>query len=426
MKTITAILALSVILLLGCPLFLTADSPQDVLPLGPSKYKLVIDKVQQDQITNANTGKTVTIEDIVAQTPKTDVYIIGEAHDNYLCHTFQRDFIEALFKKHPKIVVGFEFFWREDNPALEEWRQGKLTEAQLLEKVNWYERGNQPYGYTRLIMDVIKEHKIKVIGLNVPRKILRTVSRKGFANLSQEEKDLFPTLNIPNPEHEFLIKSVFGVFAAQVPMWFTNIYTAQKCWDVIMAESMRIALAKKEFKGHKGVIIAGANHVIYRLGIPFRYAKADRRARLTTITPVLLPKEGEEDEDEEAHPMMKMFAASQKPAVLYSRGIADYVFAAPQPKYHVFPIIGLSVKDQNGKLTVTRVKKKSIAEEFGIRKGDVVTQFDGVDVTTPGQFRTLLAAKGWDDSFTVQVTKKVEIKKDEDDEEKKEDDKKEV
>ncbi len=398
---------------------LPADSQEDILPLGPSKYKFIIDKIEKDQIIQTTTGKVVTLEDIINQNMNTDVFIIGEAHDNFQCHTFQRDFIETLYKKYPKIIVGFEFFWREDNEVLEQWRYSQITEGELINKTGWYKRGGQNYGYTRIIMDIIKKYKIKVIGLNVPRSILRTVSRKGFDELSEDEKKLFPTLHIPNPEHEYFIKSIFGTFAVQVPLWFKNIYTAQKCWDVIMAESMRQTLAEKKYSGYKGVIIAGSNHVAYKLGIPFRYRKADQKTKITTIVPILLPEEKKEEkkeEEEEVHPMMQMMAESLNPAAIFSRGIADYVFSAIQPEYYHFPVIGFTVELKDEKLMVTRVAKKSLAEKNGIRKGDQVTAVDGVDVTTLEQLRLLIAQKKWDDSIDLKVIKKIEIKKEEEEE----------
>jgi len=414
MKPIKAIFILLFSILMGSRFTLPADFNHDILPLGPSKYKFIIEKIEKDQVIRTETGKPVTLEDIVNQNPDTDVFIIGEAHDNYQCHTWQRDFIEALYKKYPKIIVGFEFFWREDNPILEQWRKGQLTEDEVIKKTGWYERGAQHYGYTRLVMEIIKKHQVKTIGLNVPRSILHTVSSKGFAQLSAEEKQLFPTLNIPNPEHEYFIKSIFGTFAAQVPMWFKNIYAAQKCWDVVMAESMRQFLANKEYNGYKGVIIAGSNHVAYKLGIPFRFQKAAPKAKITTIVPVLMPgeKTGEEEEEEEVHPMMKMMGDSLKPAAIFSRGIADYVFAADQPLHNYFPAIGLTIVEKNGKFVVTGVKKKSIAEKNGIAKEDQITAVDGVPITSLEQLRSLIAQKNWDDAITFGIVKKIDIKKD--------------
>lgn len=406
---------------------LTADNETDILPLGPSKYKLEIDKVEAGQIIRTDTATALSLEQLIEQNKDTDVFIIGEAHDNYDCHAFQRDFIAALVKKYPQVIVGFEFFWRQDNEWLEQWRTGQISEADLIKKTGWYERGGLNYGYTALIMDVIRQYQIKTIGVNIPRDIVRTVSRQGFDQLTPEQKKLFPTIHIPNPEHEYFIKSVFGLMAVQIPMWFTNTYDAQKCWDVVMGESMREMLAKKEYQGFKGVIIAGNNHVAYKLGIPFRYAAANKKAKIVTISPILLPQEGKKSEDGEAevHPMMKAMSANMNPAALYSRGIADYVFAAAQPLVQYYPVLGVSITQKDGKLVVSEVTKDSIAAKNGIRKGDILSALDGVDITTPEQFRTLIANKKWDDSVDIRVTKKIDLKKETVGEEKKESSKRE-
>ncbi|MCP4215036.1 MAG: PDZ domain-containing protein, partial [bacterium] len=229
---------------------------------------------------------------------------------------------------------------------------------------------------------------------------------------SEEEKKLFPTLNVANPEHEYFIKGIFGTFAVQVPFWFKNMYNAQKCWDVVMAESMRTMLAKEEYKDYKGVIIAGSNHVAYKLGIPFRYTCAEENVKLTTIVPVLLREEEPSgDGDDEMHPMMKMMGGSLAPAVTFSRGIADYVFAVPQPLVRFFPTLGVTIKEKQGKIKVTRVAKKSLAQRSGLVKGDVITAFDGVELKTIQQLRTLLAVKKWGDSVSFKVEKKIELKK---------------
>ena len=403
-------------------LFLLADdeSKQNTLPLGPSEYKFEIGQVEKDKIIETATNKVVTMADIVKNSKNSDVFIIGEAHNSYECHTFQRDFIDTLYKENPKIIVGFEFFLREDNETLESWLQGTISETELLQKAGWYKKTSFNYGYTRLVMDVIKKHKIKVIGLNIPRTILRQVSRKGYPSLSAEEKKLFPTIGIYNREHEYFIKSVFGSFAVQMPMWFTNIYNAQKCWDVIMAASMRKVLSEKKYLGYQGVIIAGSNHVAYKLGIPFRYKKTDNRAGITTIIPVYLPEEEKDSEDEDQHPMMKMMGKSLLPAAIFSRGIGDYVFSISRPEFEFFPVMGMKTRLKDGKIVVTKVDKDSIAEKNGIRKDDIILSIDGVEVTSLEQMRMTLVVKNWDDSVNIELSKRIEIKKEKKEEKKNE------
>jgi len=385
-----------------------SDNNQNLLPLGKSPHKLKIGKISEGQLLDTNSNQGIAIDQIIKASSDTDVFMIGESHNSLKCHEFQRDFIEALHKVHSQIIVGFEFFKREDNPILEMWRLGQIEEDELLKRTGWYKGTGMNYGYTRLIMQLIRKHKIKAIGLNVSRKILRRVSRQGFESLSKDEKALFPTIDILNPEHHFFIKSIFGVFALQVPKWFEGVYSAQKCWDVIMAESMGTELKKQSYKNFKGVIIAGSNHVSFGLGIPFRYQLAFPGHHITTIVPIHISDNTENKDD--SNPMMQMMKKS-KPSALFSRGIADYALAIPGKEEEKFPVLGIQVKFKDGNMIVTRVEKDSLAANRGFQKGDKIISVDNQKIESVEQFRFILAQKSWDDSLQLKSVKILKLKK---------------
>jgi aminopeptidase N len=399
------------LLILTLPGIPRAGEPQhDTLPLGESRYRYDLAKIEAGQIFETESRKVMGMSDLVDAAAASDIFVIGEFHNSMDCHLFQKRFIRALYQKYPKIVVGFEFFNREDDPLLEQWRTGEIEEEELLKRTEWYKRTALNYGYTREVMDIIREYKIPVIGLNVSREILRTVSRKGFESLSEGEKKLFPLIDVPNEQHRYLIKMVFGDFATQVPMWFENVYTAQKCWDVVMAESMRKILNKPEFRGFRGIIIAGNFHVAYGLGIPFRYRRAQKRLSLTTIVPVALGSE-EQGSSEESHPMKKMFEKQLSQTAVFSRGIGDYVFSVSLPESSYFPELGFKCKKVGDSLQVSQVSEKGFAQEYGIEKGDVIHSVDGIRVTSLEQFRLLCSLKKWDESIHIGLEKKINLRK---------------
>ncbi len=382
-----------------------AAEQQDILPLGTSPLKYRLASLEAGKLMDTASGEAIGTAAAIDRFLKTtDVFVIGESHDNFACHEFQRDFITALAERYPKLVVGFEFFERGHDGLLEQWRLGKISEDELIQQSGWYARSALNFGYTRLVLEAIRQRNLRAIGLNVPRDILHRVSTKGWESLSPGEKKLFPTLSAANPDHEYFIQTTFGDPAVRVPLWFANVYSAQKCWDVVMAESMRAVLGRREFRGYKGVIIAGSGHVAYGLGIPFRYRLAEKKARLVTVVPVKIDKK--EEKTEEENPMMKALAAGMKPAAVFSRGIADLVLAlAPEERPH-FPTTGMSGKMTPGGYEVTGVDKGSVAEKWGIRAGDVITAVDGVLLQTQEDLRRRLAVKKWDDPVQFDIRKK--------------------
>lgn len=385
-------------------------SDNDLLTIGKSKNRFDIGKIEKGQIVNTKLNKKISMEEMVKSSLKSDVFVIGEMHNSYDCHKFQADFIEALFKTYPKIIIGFEFFQRKDDPVLEKWRLGKITEDELLKETGWFEKGSYHYFYTKMIMDLAKKYKIKLAGLNIPRSILRKTSRKGFAALTKEEKKLFPTINVLNIEHRFFIQRVFGEFTMQMPpFWFNNMYSAQKIWDVVMAESM-IKVLKKN-KGYKGIIIAGNNHVVYKLGIPFRYNLSKKRAKVTTIIPVYLP-EKKEDEHAEENPMMKMMKDSVNPIAIYSRGIGDFVFLIESSGDNKFKKFGIKEDFKDNKFIVKGVTKKSSAEEYGIKKGDIIKSVNGIEIKEKGQLGFYLYKNFGKTDLVFEITKEIKKKED--------------
>jgi uncharacterized iron-regulated protein len=388
------------------------DSALDTLPIGPSPHRLEVRGLEAGKAMDTASGQEADLAALARRYRDRDVFVIGEYHDSYACHAWQRDFLEALAREQPRLVVGFEFFDREDDPALALYLEGKITEAELLQRTGWYKRGSLNFGYTRLVLEAVKRLGLKAVGLNVPRELVSRVARGGLDALPADQRALFRGAGRSHPEHEYFIRSTFGAFAVQVPLWFRNIYTAQKCWDVVMAESMRRALAGPGLRGFKGVIIAGSAHVAYGLGIPWRYRLGDRRARLLTLVPVSVAS-GKKAAGEEENPMVRALAGQLPPAALFSRGLADVVFAVAAEEKPYFADAGFGGRiNAAGQYEVDRVAKGSPAEAAGLRAGDVILAVDGAPVASLEGLRLVLSQKNWNDSLLLEVRKKMILEND--------------
>jgi uncharacterized iron-regulated protein len=401
------------ILIMTCvgSLIAADESALDALPLGPSPQRLELAMLPAGKVMETASGQEVGLTELVRRNLDHDVFVVGEYHDSHACHAWQRDFIDALAKEHPRLVVGFEFFSRDDDPALALYLEGKIGEDELLQRTGWYKRGSLNFAYTRLVLETVKRLGLQAVGLNVPRELVNRVARKGFAALTAEEKALFPGAERTLPEHEYFVRSTLGEFAVQVPLWFRNVYAAQKCWDVVMADSMRRALSRPGSKGAKGVIIAGSAHVAYGLGIPWRFRLLSPRSRVLTLVPVtVLAKK--KDSDAEENPMVKAMAGQLQPAAIFARGLADAVFAVAVEERPYFAEAGFSGRMNGaGLYEVEKVGEGTPAEKLGLRKGDIVLAVDGVPVASLSALRLLLAQKNWGDILELEVRKKISLTK---------------
>lgn len=378
-----------------------------VLPLGDKKYRYRVGKIHAGEIVRSSTGKVVDYRTIAADFKKSRLCVIGEMHDSIKCHEVQLELIKELYRSNKKLIVGFEFFKRSDNSTLKDFIDGKIDEAVLLKKTGWYKKNSYNFRYTKLVLDFLKKNRIPAVGLNVPRTILRKISRKGFNTLSKDEKKLFPGIDRPSSEHRFFITTIFGSMAVSTPAWFERIYTAQKCWDIVMADSMRKELKKR--RAYKGVVIAGANHVAYGLGIPFRYKSMDKRGGVITVMPVVVKKAASEGIGG-MHPSMKMKGKKKKPFALYGGGIGTHVFGVEEYIKPHFPEFGFRFKDEKGVIKVSRVAKNSVADGLGISKGDVIRTVCGKSFSSSEDLRKFLDSLNYGDKFSVELIKRGKIK----------------
>jgi uncharacterized iron-regulated protein len=132
-------------------------------------------------------GKKVSYEKMLKNLQKQDVVLIGELHNNPISHWLELEITQALSEKR-QLVLGAEMFERDNQAALSNYLQGKITAKGLDSSARLWK--NYKTDYAPLV-NFAKEKNLPFIATNVPRKYASQVSRGGFeslANLTSEEK----------------------------------------------------------------------------------------------------------------------------------------------------------------------------------------------------------------------------------------------
>lgn len=133
-----------------------------------------------------NQKKELRMSQALADLKKNRIVLVGEHHSNRQHHMAQLAVIRALKEAGLRVAVGLEMFRKESQPALDQWIYGEI-DAERFEKI-YYDNWNFPWQAYRKIFEYARNHKIPMIGLNVPREITRQVSRNGFKSLSPQQK----------------------------------------------------------------------------------------------------------------------------------------------------------------------------------------------------------------------------------------------
>jgi uncharacterized iron-regulated protein len=184
-------------------------------------------------ILDLNQGQKTMISEVIPELKKNRIILVGEHHSQKAHHMAQLMVIQALYQSGAEVAVGLEMFRHDSQSALDRWVAGELSENEF-ERI-YYDNWNFPYSAYRPIFEYAREKKIPLIGLNLPRKITRQVSRRGFQSLSDEEKGKLSEVACRVDEaYMKFIRKAFGGHA-HGNLNFTYFCEAQLVWDNAMA-----------------------------------------------------------------------------------------------------------------------------------------------------------------------------------------------
>ena len=225
-------------------------------------------------------GRILSLADTVKDLSKCRLVFVGEVHTNQRDHRAQLEIIRALKKSAAPVVIGLEMFRRESQPDLDRWIQGELSEKEF-EQI-YYQNWNYPYPLYKDIFLYARDHKIPMVGLNVPPEVTKQVARAGFDSLSPKQRGDLPMVTCRvEPEYLAFIRRSLAMHG-HGGLDFIRFCEAQLVWDTAMAWSLLGYLGKNPEA--TVVVVAGSGHS-WKKGIP-----AQIRQRAGLPLRVILPE----------------------------------------------------------------------------------------------------------------------------------------
>ena len=216
-----------------------------------------------DRLLRVSDGQTVSLADLVKDLSKCRLVFVGELHTTQSHHHAQLQIIRALKEAGTPVAIGLEMFRRESQPDLDRWVQGELSEKEF-EQI-YYKNWNYPYRLYKDIFLYAREHKIPMVGLNVPPEVTKQVAREGFDSLSPKQRGDLPMVTCRvDPEYLAFIRRSLAMHG-HGGLDFIKFCEAQLVWDTAMAWSLLRYLEKNPES--IVIVIAGSGHS-WKKGIP--------------------------------------------------------------------------------------------------------------------------------------------------------------
>ncbi|MCP4896708.1 MAG: PDZ domain-containing protein [bacterium] len=392
-------------------LSMTEASELDLLPLGDPARSSSLATAAAGSIFDTNQGRIVNLQEFVEQLSEVHVLLVGEEHTDMRQKLEQARLLEALAVSGRPVVLGMEFFNRGDQENLDGWRSGKLSDQELISAVGWYDRGSYRFEYNKPVLDVARMHELDIVGLNVPREIVRAVNRGGLESLDETQRAQVGEIDAnDSPQHKYLVSRYFGDTVGQMPpAWLDNLYEAQCVWDAVMARSILEALPE----GGLVMVVVGSGHVAYDLGIARRLQQHAKREdggslKVRTYCPVSAPPP--DPEGLHGHPMGGSghgAGLSVRPA-LFVRSLADFIGVFDDAGgIEAYPNLGMTLKaNDGGELLTGIVFPDSLASEAGFKSGDRILTVGGEVPRDLSHLRHLFAQLEWESRLDVEVERK--------------------
>ena len=108
-----------------------------------------------------------------------DILLFGEYHNNAIAHWLQFEVTNDL-QKLRALVLGAEMFEQDNQEALTQFVQGKISAKQLDSSARLWK--NYPTDYAPLVQ-IAKANQLAFAATNIPRKFASLVARGGFEAL---------------------------------------------------------------------------------------------------------------------------------------------------------------------------------------------------------------------------------------------------
>ena len=222
-----------------------------------------------------------SLSDVIFNNIDSKIFFVGEHHDNPHHHANQLELIREIHEVAEKpLAIGLEMFETRYQEDLDKWVNNTLPLDDFVGI--YYENWDQPWIFYRDIFLYAREHRIPMVALNIPRRVVRKVARQGFASLTTDDMAELPngiTCDV-TPEYKTFIKRVFD-WHEQKKNSFNSFCEAQILWDTAMA--INIVKYYVQDNPAKMVVLVGDGHA-RKPGIP-RQISSRRNMAMTVFLP---------------------------------------------------------------------------------------------------------------------------------------------
>lgn len=343
-----------------------------------------------DLLVDTASGESLAPSELATQLEGVGLLFVGESHTDIESHRVQLRVLKELVAAGRDVMIGLEMYPYTEQEYLDGWVGGLYTEEGFVELSRFYLHWGAHWNYYRDVFLLARQHGLPMFAINAPREVVKSVRKKGFDDLTEEEAAHIPTqIDTDSDEQRQLFRSMFDegeMHGGMTDEQLEAMFQAQCTWDATMG--FNAVKARREHGNDDAimVVLIGSGHVAYDLGIE-RQAAQWFDAKMASLIPVSVI-------DDDGEPVDRVQAS-----------YADFIWGLPGQTDPFYPTLGLSAIAMGGDpyRQVINVGEDTVAERAGFKLGDVLLTMDGVDLKGADALKRTVAERTWGDVslFTI-------------------------
>lgn len=257
---------------------------------------------QAFQIYDIN-GKASNYDKLLKDASEADIILFGEMHDNPICHWLQLEFTKDVYEiKKSNLILGAEMFEADDQIAITEYLQGKVSEKTFKDEVKLWSNYKTDY---KPLLDFAKTNHLNFVAANIPRRYANMVYNKGLEKLDSIDAEAKKWICHLPMKYDANLRSYKEIFESAGGHGGENLPKSQAIKDATMAHF----ILKNWTKTKTFIHYNGTYHSNYHQGIEWYLKQGNPNLKVFTI------------------------ASTEQPAIdtlaKDAAGLADYIICIP-------------------------------------------------------------------------------------------------
>jgi uncharacterized iron-regulated protein len=268
-------------------------------------------------------GEPLPYEDVLKDLATADVIYLGERHTIARHHEIQAKLVGDLARRGARLALGLEQLEASQQPQLDRFNRGEIDFAELAAATAWPKRWRN-YRQYQTVLEAARKGKMPIVALNASATTIRQIVRSGGVGRLPAElrKQLPAEMRLQDPVYEKLLSLEMMVHVAATPNLLRPMIEAQIARDEALAEALASFLKSPSGQGRKMLVLCGAGHAAYGLGMP---ARVRRRLPGTKDRIILLSESGELQLSAEERAQARPIEITHEQLREIKQPVADYL-----------------------------------------------------------------------------------------------------